>query len=126
MGKLRGRLDPGEVKRAIADEERAATPTAPFHSPFAAARAQLEKVLPPASKSTGKASLSERMAQRAVQRPKEPSELARVRAEHRAHRAALAEAIQPQRRERARRGDSATGTPGRGDGGGGGGGDDER
>lgn len=98
MGKLRGRLDPSEVKRALADEQQRDEPSEPFHSPFAAARARLEKLVPAPSKPPGKATAADRLRDRAGKKLEEPSELAKVRAAHKAARQALAEAIKPLRR----------------------------
>lgn len=109
MGKQRGRLDPDEVKRAIAEEQAAkakgaakgtvdpSEPGGRFYNPFEAARAKLERVVPVAPP-RGKASASERLRDRKTQKPGEPSELAKVRAAHKAARAALAEAVKPLRR----------------------------
>lgn len=96
MARQRGRLDPGEVKRAMAEEQSGAHAEAPFHSPFAAARGQLEKLVP------SQPAAGERQRRRAERSPpatrEEPSELARVRAAHKAAREALARSVAPIRR----------------------------
>ena len=104
MGKQRGRLDPGEVKRALAAAAHHddTAPAEPFNSPFAAVRAQLEKLVPAPPPPGSKPTVAERLRKRAAQRPSEPSELARVRAERRAERTALAEAVKPLHRKGAR------------------------
>jgi hypothetical protein len=116
MGKHRGRLDPGEIKRAIADEEQAGAPAEPFHSPFAAARAQLEALaVKPQPK--GRKPAAERLRERAGERRSEPSALGKLRAERRAAREALAEAVKPiVRHPRRGSGDGSDGDGGGGDG----------
>lgn len=91
MAKRRGRLDPSEVKQAMRREE--APPETPFHSPFAALRGELEKLAPKRKAATVRV--------RQPVKPAEPSELARLRAAHKAEREALAEAVRPLRRRSA-------------------------
>ena len=119
MAQKHGRLDPEEVKRAMAAEAGATEPEAPFNSPFAAARAQLEKLAVRERAPTA----AERRAARAGEKREEPSELARVRAAHRAARQALTDAVKPVRRRPPGGGDGGDGDRGGGGGGGGWGGD---
>ena len=111
MGKHKGRLDPDEVKRAIAAERAAAAPAEPFHSPFLAARARLDQLVPTPRPRAGKASLAERLDERTRQRPPAPTDFAVLRAQRKAERTSLAEAVKPiVRRRRLADGERAAGS----------------
>jgi hypothetical protein len=93
MGKNRGRLDPGEVKRALAKQAGEPPPEPVFDNPFAAAFDQLSKLkLKPAPR--GRPAPTERAQRKADS----PSPLAEKRAQNLAARKALAEAVKPVRR----------------------------
>ena len=97
MAKQRVRLDPAEVKQMMAAKKVAETPPAPFHSPFAAVKAQLDSLVPKRKKKLA----SERLSERAAAKPaKEPTELAVARAKARHRREELAASVQPVRRKR--------------------------
>lgn len=101
MSRSRPRLDPKEVKDAIAAAQPAAPPPA-FHSPFAAAAADLQKLVP----QTKKPKLADRLRERATKPKTEPTALGRARAENKAARESLAAMVKPL--HRAKRGDDGT------------------
>ena len=109
MSTRKPRLAPEEVREILENEKargesKSPQSTTPFHSPFAALKDDLQKLVPK------KRTAAQRLRGRAEEPPAkraEPSELAKARARARAAREELAAAVKPVRR--AKKGDDDRG-----------------